>query len=265
MKDLDITLDNVENARFSYIYSPFIALAKKDPECIFSDNELMSIALIYHKFVLANGPKSKYMTKFQLSNIMDIFFEIEDRNIVSSLVFRLCQHTSDNPSDFLPEKHVSLESFFKLFTIYFTRDLEIKMKFTFSVYDRADTGQLNGEEVSFHLDKLFENFEDEEEAMELRMVSGLNTCFITSITLFPQDLKELFFQKFDKDKDGNIQAEEYYEVVRSQPMMLECFGRVFPATPRMDVLALCANVMSWFEDSPNPRIMNQHQSILTDS
>jgi len=38
-------------------------------------------------------------------------------------------------------------------------------------------------------------------------------------------MKEMLFLKFDLDKDTNIGVDEYYEVVRRQPMLLECFGR----------------------------------------
>lgn len=64
-------------------------------------------------------------------------------------------------------------------------------------------------------------------------------------------------QKFDLDKDTFIQAEEYFEVVKRQPKLLEFLGQIYPSTPKMDVVAVCANIMSWFDDSPNPRIMSK--------
>lgn len=73
-------------------------------------------------------------------------------------------------------------------------------------------------------------------------------------------MKEMIFLKFDLDRDTNIGYEEYCEVVRKQPMLLEFLGRVFPPNPRMEILALCANVMSWFDDSPNPRIIKKPET-----
>ncbi|XP_017061859.1 uncharacterized protein LOC108101851 [Drosophila ficusphila] len=235
MKDLDETLDTVENARFNYLYAKAIAKLKKDS--IFTHNELVSIVMVFHKFVLVNGPRAKYMTLLQLTVLMELMFEIVDRDLIATIVFRIANTPGSRPPDFFPDKHIHLESFVRLFTIYFTRDLQMKMEFAFSIYDKADLMQLNGEVVGFFVSKFFES-EDEDEAIELRL-----------------DMKEMLFQKFDLDKDTIISADEYYEVVRRQPMLLECFGRVFPPNPRMDVLALCANVMSWFDDSPHPRIM----------
>ncbi|XP_037716977.1 uncharacterized protein LOC119551627 [Drosophila subpulchrella] len=240
MKDLDGSLDTLENARFNYVYVK--AIAKLGKDSIFTHNELVSIVMLYHKFVLVNGPRAKYMTIAQLSMIMELLFEIEDRELSATIVYRIAHTPGSRSSDFFPDRHVHLDSFVRLFTIYFTRDLQMKMEFAFSIYDKSDSGQLNGEQVGFFVKKFFD-CEDEDEATELRM-----------------DMKEMLFLKFDLDKDTNISMEEYYEVVRQQPELLECFGRVFPPNPQMEVLALCANVMSWFDDSPNPRIMTSPET-----
>ncbi|EDW92571.1 uncharacterized protein LOC6532082 [Drosophila yakuba] len=235
MKDLDGTLDTLENARFNYVYMKDVARLAKDS--IFSHNELVSIVMLYHKFVLVNGPRAKYMTIRQLTALMELLFEIVDRDLIATIVYRIAHTPGSRAPDFFPDKHIHLESFVRLLTLYFTKDLQLKMEFAFSVYDKSDSKQLNGEQVGFFVSKFFES-EDEDESIELRL-----------------DMKEMLFLKFDLDKDTNIGVDEYYEVVRRQPMLLECFGRVFPPNPQMEVLALCANVMSWFDDSPNPRIM----------
>lgn len=64
-------------------------------------------------------------------------------------------------------------------------------------------------------------------------------------------------QKFDLDKDTFIQAEEYFEVVKRQPRLMEFLGPIYPSTPKMDVVAMCFNIMSWFDDSPTPRIISK--------
>ncbi|XP_039480157.1 uncharacterized protein LOC120444507 [Drosophila santomea] len=235
MKDLDGTLDTLENARFNYVYMKDVARLAKDS--IFSHNELVSIVMLYHKFVLVNGPRAKYMTILQLTALMELLFEIVDRDLIATIVYRIAHTPGSRAPDFFPDKHIHLESFVRLLTLYFTKDLQLKMEFAFSVYDKSDSKQLNGEQVGFFVSKFFES-EDEDESIELRL-----------------DMKEMLFLKFDLDKDTNIGVDEYYEVVRRQPMLLECFGRVFPPNPQMEVLALCANVMSWFDDCPNPRIM----------
>ncbi|KAH8309083.1 calaxin isoform X1 [Drosophila kikkawai] len=240
MKDLDQTIDTLENARFNWLYANEIVQMSKDS--IFTTNELICIVMLYHKMVLANGPKAKFMIISQLTTLMLDLFEITDCNISTTTVYRISHGSAGTHPDFCPDRHVSLESFVRLLTIYFTRDLEIKMEFAFSIYDKQDKLQLNGEDVGFFLKKFFEG-EDEEEATELLL-----------------DMKEMIFLKFDLDKDTNISYDEYCDVVRKQPMLMEFLGRVFPTNPCMDVLALCANVMSWFDDSPNPRIIRKSEA-----
>lgn len=130
---LDTTLDTVENARFTYIYTPIINRMMKDPKMIFKDYELTCIITVFHKFVLVNGPRAKFMTKLQLANMMGTIFELDDTETVSVIVDRICHHESSPFPDFLPEKHCNLESFVYLFKVYFTRDLQLKMEFAFSV------------------------------------------------------------------------------------------------------------------------------------
>ncbi|XP_017108469.1 calaxin [Drosophila bipectinata] len=238
----DTTLDTVENARFTYIYSPLISRMLKDHKLIFKDYELTSIIMVFHKFVLANGPRAKFMTKLQLANMLGFIFELDDMEIVSVIVDRICHSESSPYPDYTPEKYCNVESFLHLFKVYFSRDLQLKMEFAFSVYDRGDKGQLNSEEVGHFVSKYFDNV-DEEEAQELRL-----------------DMKVLIMQKFDLDKDTFIQAEEYYDVVTRQPRLLEFLGQIYPSNPKMEVIAVCSNILSWFDDSPNPRIISKTES-----
>lgn len=53
---------------------------------------------------------------------------------------------------------------------------------------------------------------------------------------------EIFFRKFDLDKDLNISFDEYVQVVRKQPQMIEFLGVVFPSDVQLDVVAHCVNL-----------------------
>ncbi|KAH8269484.1 hypothetical protein KR018_003897, partial [Drosophila ironensis] len=241
---LDETLDTLENARFTYIYTPAVLRMSRDPKTIFNQTELLSITMLFHKFVLVNGARAKFMTRTQLLNMMGFFFELDDMDIVVTIVDRIGHAIPCNDPAFFPDRHISLECFVFLFTVYFTRDLDVKMKFAFSIYDKLDRGQLNSEQIGFFVDKFF-SFLDEEESQELR-----------------SDMIQMLLQKFDLDKDTFIQASEYYEQVRKQPALMEFLGPIYPQIGRMNVLATCANIMSWFEDSPNPRIMKKNTAFV---
>lgn len=189
MKDLDQSIDTLENARFNWLYANEITQMSKDS--IFSLSELISIVMVYHKMVLVNGAKAKFMTIPQLAALMEDLFEITDRELITSIVFRVGHNPGYTHPEFFPDRHVNLQSFVKLFTIYFTRDLELKMEFAFSVrcnllfkinvnlkeflnislqvYDKGDNKMLNGEEGGFYIKKFFEG-EDEDEALELLLV-----------------------------------------------------------------------------------------------
>lgn len=61
-----------------------------------------------------------------------------------------------------------------------------------------------------------------------------------------QDMVDMIFSKFDLDKDLVISLEEYSEVVRKQPLILEFLGTIFPAQGQLDVVRMCANLfMEW--------------------
>ncbi|XP_022222664.1 uncharacterized protein LOC111074248 [Drosophila obscura] len=225
MKDLDGTLDYMENARFNYLYAPDIVRLEK--ETIFKNTELMCVVMIYHKFAMENGPRAKFMTLMQLSSVVEDIFGISDRAINTNFVARISYDPDYYHPEFSPDRQCNLRSFVKLFEICFCDDLEKKMVFCFSVYDKTDFNSLDREVVQRYVEKFFEG-DDEDEVFELR-----------------QDMVELIFMKFDLDKDSVISADEYYEVVRQQPMLMEFLGPVFPTTRQKDVVALCANIVSW--------------------
>lgn len=57
-----------------------------------------------------------------------------------------------------------------------------------------------------------------------------------------QDMLELIFIKFDLDKDLQISFDEYAEIVRKQPVLLEFLGTVFPSKVQLNTVALCVNL-----------------------
>ncbi|KAH8370105.1 hypothetical protein KR093_002189 [Drosophila rubida] len=219
MKDLDLTLDYMENARFNYIYGPIIAHL----ESPFTTTELLCLSMIYHKFALENGPRAKFITRTQLSNVLELFFHVSDRDINVSIVQRISQDHECTDPKFSSDRHCSLQSFIRLFSIYFSKDLEKQMNFVFSIYDTTDRGYLDRDQVVRFVRKFFDG-DDEDELHELR-----------------GDMVEMIFSKIDIDKDLLISIEEYSDCVRKQPMMMEFLGKVFPSQSQIDAVRLCVN------------------------
>lgn len=159
---LDSTLDEVQNSRFRNIYNQLVKQYEKKSQ--FSEVELFCILLVYHKFALRNGIKAKYITKKQLANIFDVFFKITDSFTVERITSIIAKDT---------KKEIEPMGWLNLFEVFMTNDLEIKMKFCFSVYDFHGVGGLNREVVTKYVENFFKA-DDEDEAGELVVVSLLN-------------------------------------------------------------------------------------------
>ncbi|KAI8124376.1 hypothetical protein FF38_07198 [Lucilia cuprina] len=215
MNKLDATLDDVQNTRFSNIYHDLIKQMSKQTQ--FTEIEVQSILLVYHKFVLANGPKAKSMTKKQFNNLFLVLFKVYDLQIIERILMLI---TSDL------KKEVDPIAWVKLFSVFMSNKLEQKMKFTYQIYNVGATGSLTRENVTLAVEKFFTG-DDEDEVNELR-----------------SDMVELLFRKFDVDKDGLISYDDYAAVVTKQPMLLEFLGQCFPNVDGMTVIAYCANILS---------------------
>lgn len=222
MKDLDFTLDYMENARFNYIYGPIVAHLDSP----FSNTELLCLAMIYHKFALENGPRAKFITQKQLGNILEHMFYVTDREINISIVSKISYDPDCVDPKFSSDRHVSLPSFIRMFAIYFSKDMEKRMKFAFGIYDEHDRGFLDREQVVKFVDKFFHG-DDEDEVFELRA-----------------DMVEMIFTKFDLDKDMLITIDEYSEVVQKHPLMMEFLGTIFPTQSQLDTVSHCVNLLT---------------------
>ncbi|XP_059217376.1 calaxin-like isoform X2 [Stomoxys calcitrans] len=179
MYKLDATLDDVQNTRFFNIYSDLIKQMSKETQ--FNEMEVQSILLVYHKFVLDNGPKAKSMTIKQFNNLFFVLFKINDMQIIERTLKLI---TSESQKDVDPLAWV------KLLSVFLSSDLEQRMQFAY------------------------------------------------------QDMVELIFRKFDVDKDGIISYDDYSNVVRKQPMLLEFLGQCFPNTNDLTIIAYCTNLLS---------------------
>ncbi|XP_037951179.1 EF-hand calcium-binding domain-containing protein 1-like [Teleopsis dalmanni] len=219
MNKLDQTLDDVQNTRFDSTYHDFLAYMVK--QSAFTSEEVRCILMVYHKYVLANGPKAKNMTRKQFFHLFLVIFHIYDLQIIERIILYL---TSEQYKDVDPM------SFVKLVSVFMTDKLEQRMRFAFQIYNVQGTGYLNREVVTQAVEKFFVG-EDEDEVNELR-----------------SDMVELVFQKFDVDKDGVISYEDYSSVVSKQPLLVCFLGECLPAKRTQQCIAVCANIISKVDD-----------------
>lgn len=196
MKKLDLTLGNMENSRFNYIYGQLVSTMETT---VFSRTKLLCLSMVFNKFVMQNGPGAKYMTAVQLSMLLRVMFKISSKRINDRIVRTVCYDTDCKDSGFSPETHCTLDSFIKMFTIYFSDDDEKRMRFVFDVsimsiftrsannfhfpinqqvYDEDGSGALSRPIVMYYIDEFFEG-DDEDEAQECRIVM-ISVVFINS-------------------------------------------------------------------------------------
>lgn len=146
MKDLDETLDYMENSRFNYIYGT-VVMRMHNP--IFSEIELLCISMVYYKFTIQEGKGTKYMTATQLSKCLLKMFKISDKRIKNRIMKTICIDPDCKDPHFSPIYHCTLNSFIRLFTIYYSRDLEVRMQFVFSVSMKMYLAFLNFKRFDF--------------------------------------------------------------------------------------------------------------------
>ncbi|KAH8265324.1 hypothetical protein KR038_004177 [Drosophila bunnanda] len=211
MEHLDLTLSNMENSRFVARYSSLIKDMAAGSNMSLAD--ITCLVLVYYKFVKLLGPSAKMMQKGQFYTIYLVLFGVSDIQVIERSLLALTKDIT----------FVSPQSWVRLFDLFTTRDINVRMRFAFEVYDTKGTGVIDREQVSFACDKFFDG-EDEEELNELKT-----------------DMVEFIMRKFDVDKDGFISYEDYSTVVLKQPILMEFLGWVFPSNNDLKLMAHVVN------------------------
>ncbi|XP_017130640.1 EF-hand calcium-binding domain-containing protein 1-like [Drosophila elegans] len=212
MENLDATIDSMENSRFSALYGALIKELAATSEM--SQTDITCLLCVYYKFCKANGPNSKKMTKKQFYQIFLVLFNVANVQVIERTLQAI---TKDN-------KYVSPQAWIQLFDLYTTKDIQVRMKFAFEVYDTKGTGVIDREQVGTACEKFFYG-EDEDELNELKA-----------------DMTEFLMKKFDLDKDGVISFEDYSTVVEQQPILVEFLGWLFPSREDKNLMAHCVNL-----------------------
>ncbi|KAH8318928.1 hypothetical protein KR074_012253 [Drosophila pseudoananassae] len=211
MSNLDASMDPMEHSRFSAIYGPVIK--RLTASTGLKSSEVTCLILIYYKFVKANGPTARKMTKKQMYQIFLSIFNVGNVKVVDRTMATMTKDT----------KYISPEAWISLFEIYTTKNLEMRMRFAFEVYNTKGTDVIDREQVGVACDSFFHG-DDEDEINELKL-----------------DMTEFIMKKFDLDKDGVISYEDYSTVVTRQPELVDFLGYLFPARDVKDLMAHCIN------------------------
>ncbi|XP_037730026.1 uncharacterized protein LOC119560577 [Drosophila subpulchrella] len=212
MENLDATIDNMENSRFAALYGSLIKELAATSEM--SQTDITCLLVVYYKFSKANGPQCKKMTKKQFYQIFLVLFNVANVQVIERTLLAITKDT----------KYVSPQAWIHLFDLYTTKDIQVRMKFAFEVYDTKGTGVIDREQVGVACEKFFYG-EDEDELNELKA-----------------DMTEFLMKKFDLDKDGVISYEDYSTVVEQQPILVEFLGWLFPSKEDKDLMAHCINL-----------------------
>ncbi|XP_016938061.1 calaxin [Drosophila suzukii] len=212
MENLDATIDNMENSRFAALYGSLIKELAATSEM--SQTDITCLLVVYYKFSKANGPQCKKMTKKQFYQIFLVLFNVANVQVIERTLLAITKDT----------KYVSPQAWIHLFDLYTTKDIHVRMKFAFEVYDTKGTGVIDREQVGIACEKFFYG-EDEDELNELKA-----------------DMTEFLMKKFDLDKDGVISYEDYSTVVEQQPILVEFLGWLFPSKEDKDLMAHCINL-----------------------
>ncbi|XP_016987042.1 EF-hand calcium-binding domain-containing protein 1-like [Drosophila rhopaloa] len=212
MENLDATIDSMENSRFSALYGALIKELAATSEM--SQTDITCLLCVYYKFCKANGPNAKKMTKKQFYQIFLVMFNVANVQVIERTLLAITKDI----------KYVSPQAWIHLFDLYTTKDIQVRMKFAFEVYDTKGTGTIDREQVGRACEKFFYG-EDEDELNELKA-----------------DMTEFLMKKFDLDKDGVISFEDYSTVVEQQPILVEFLGWLFPSKEDKNLMAHCINL-----------------------
>lgn len=105
---------------------------------------------------------------------------------------------------------------------------------------------MDRDQVKRYVEKFFVG-DDEDELLEMRgvrLLLGTTVHFLILQMHLLQDMVDLIFTKFDLDRDLMISIDEYAEVVRRQPQILEFLGTIFPPKGQLDAVRMCVNLFT---------------------
>ncbi|XP_022221810.1 EF-hand calcium-binding domain-containing protein 1-like [Drosophila obscura] len=222
MDYLDASIDSMENSRFVALFGGLIRELMANTHL--SQTDINCLLMVYYKFAKANGPSARKMKKVQFYQLFLVMFKVSNVQTIDRTLFAVTRDV----------KYVSPQAWVQLFSLYTTKDLSVRMRFAFKIYDTKGTGFIDREQISLACEKFFTG-EDEDEITELRA-----------------DMGEFMIKKFDVDKDGLISFEDYSTVVSEQPCLLEFLGWLFPNPDDREIMAHCINMDSILTDSERP-------------
>lgn len=119
MNRIDLTMDDMANTKFLTMYSGLIKSLTASTD--FSSNEVVCLLIVFYKYALNN--KNRMMSTHQLYNLFLVIFGIFDVSIIDRISMNI---TQDGRS-------ISPEAWMRLFSVFFTGNLQERMKFAYNV------------------------------------------------------------------------------------------------------------------------------------
>lgn len=151
--------------------------------------------------------ESRVLRNFLIEN-----FKVTDENTLTNLISVIASH----------QKLTSPTDFVKSFSTILRGDLREKAHFVFKMLDQDGNGYLSKNfELKAHTEKMFNlNIAAAEPSVDPEQPI--------------RETNEYLFNKFDPNKKGDISFEDYFEVIRKEPLLMECCFSVFPAEETMN-------------------------------
>lgn len=121
MENLDATIDNMENSRFAARYSSLIKEMAASSGMTLT--EVTCLLLVYYKFVKVNGPTAKKMNQKQFYQLFLVLFNVADVQVIERTLLAITKDVH----------HVGPKAWVRLFHLYTTGDIHVRMRFAFAV------------------------------------------------------------------------------------------------------------------------------------
>ncbi|XP_067292939.1 guanylate cyclase activator 1g [Pseudorasbora parva] len=175
------------------------------------DVELSDIQPLYTRFMKECPSGALHLHEFR--KIFGVESTSEDEALYMETLFKSFDTNKDNVIDFM--------EFVAAIHLVLRGNLEDRLKWSFRVYDKDDSGKLDKQEVK----------------RIIRIICQLKK---NSIGMTPSDVCDRIFDILDVDKDGHISLTEFMEGAQKDAWI-------------MDLLKLDTNARSWFRENCGKR------------
>lgn len=205
-------MDPMEETRIKKKYSTLIRELTKKYH--FTQVEVESLILIYHKIRKDGDIKQSGITKVQFLDVLHNGFDMTEDTLIDRIFTALESHGTAHGNI------ISMETWISAMSLFLRGTLEEKIDHCFAVYNLMGDGMLGRDSIFTLLRKSLISSGSDDDAEESA-----------------KDMVEILTKKMDIDRDGKISFNDYKTTVMYQPMLLECFGQCLPSRTAVHAFA----------------------------